>query len=198
MSILEGRVKCGESKLEEHRKMLRWIEQQRMKMVAEQAASGHTTEDHDQSMNMPTPPSPSRLKKQQKSRSPLGPVRSAVSKKPSLKQRSLRPSKRDAPQPAENMTAAMKSPRRSKRIAELEGQSSRSGVESIPLRRPQSVASAKVAHARKSRQPISTSTNVNPKWQPTARSKRRRTPEQPSSGDTKRRVARERRKPQRL
>jgi len=195
MGILEGRVKHGESKLEGHRKMLGWIEQQRKEMVAEQAASGHTTEDHDRLTNMPTLSSPSRRKRDQKFRSPLGPVRLAVSKKPSPKQRRLRPSKCDAPQSAENATAATKAPRRSKRIADLEDKSSRCDIESTPLRRPQSAARAKVAHARKSRQTVSTSTNVNPRWQPTARSKRRKAPEQPSSGVTKRRSGRERRKP---
>ncbi|KAK3174020.1 hypothetical protein OEA41_001264 [Lepraria neglecta] len=55
ISILEGSVKYGKKKLEEHRKMLYWIEQQRKEMVAEQAASIHTTEDYDRSTNMPTP-----------------------------------------------------------------------------------------------------------------------------------------------
>lgn len=198
MGILEGRVKYGESKLEEHRKMLGWIEQRRKEMVAEQAASVHTAEDHDWLMNMPTTSSPGRRKRDQKFRSPLGPVWSPVSKKPSPRQRRLRPSKCDVPQSAENATAATKAPRRSKRIADLEDKSSRCDIESTPLRRPQSAARAKVAHVRKSRQTVSTRTNVNPRWQPTARSQHRKVPEQPSSRVTKRRSKRERREPQRF
>ncbi|KAI4277518.1 MAG: hypothetical protein L6R35_006145 [Caloplaca aegaea] len=194
ISFMEGGLKYVESQQEEHSKMLRWIEQQRKVMVAEQAASVQTAEDHDRSTNMPTPPSPSRRKRHQKSRSPLAPVRSAVSKKAPPKQRSLRPSKRDVPQSAENATAATKAPRRSKRIAELEDKPSRCDVESTPLRRPQSVARAEVAHARKGSQLVSTSTNVNRRWQLTARSKRRKEPEQPASGVTKRRSERERRR----
>ena len=198
MDTLEVRLKHGESKLEEHRKMLGWIEQQRKEMVAEQAASVHTTEDHDRLTNMPTLLSPGPWKRDQKSRSPLGPVWSAVSKKPSPKQRILRPSKCDVPQSAENAIAATKAPHRSKRLADLEDKSSRCDIGSTPLRRPQSAARVKVAHARKSRQTIGMSTNVNLRWQPTARSKRRKAPEQPSSGVTKRRSRRERRKPQRF
>ena len=178
--------------------MLGWIEQQRKEMVAEQAASVHNAEDHDRPMNMPTTPSPGRRKRDQKSRSPLGPVRSAVSKKPFPKQRRLRPSKCDAPQSAENATAAMKAPRRSKRMAVLEDKSSRCNIETTPLRRPQSAARAKVAHVRKSKQTVSTRTNVNPRWQPTARSQYRKAPEQPSSRVTKRRSGRERMEPQRF
>ena len=198
MGILEGGVKYSESKLEEHRKMLGWIEQQRKEMVAEQAASVHTTEDHDWLMNIPTNPSPGRRKRNQKSRSLLDPVRSAVSKTPFPKQRRLRPSKCDAPQSTENATAATKAPRRSKRIADLEDKSPQCYIESTPLRRSQSAARAKVAHARKSRQTVSTRTNINSRRQPTARSQHRKAPEQPSCGVKKRRSGRERRVSQRF
>ncbi|KAL8769042.1 MAG: hypothetical protein Q9209_004828 [Squamulea sp. 1 TL-2023] len=194
ISILEGNVKYGESKLEEHSKMLLWIEQQRKEMVAEQAASVNTTEDRDRSTKKPTSPSRSRWKRHQKSHSPLAPVRSAVSKKPSVKQRSLQPSKHDAPKPAENTIAASKEPRRSKRIAELDGKPSQCDVEGASLHSAQSVVRAKTAGAGKSSHPASTNTNVNLRRQPTAQAKRRKEPEQPSAGITKRRSKRGRRK----
>ncbi len=189
--ILEGSVKYGESKLEEHDKMLRWVERQRKEMIAEQIASVHATRDIDRPCNMPTTTSPCRPKRKLRLRSPLGPVRSAVSKKPSPKQGSLRQSKRDALQSAEHVTAATKAPRRSKRIADLKDKSFQCDIKSTPLRRPLSVAGAKIAHARKSRQPASA--HVNPRLQLTGRSTRPKALEQPSSRVTKRRSGRERR-----
>ena len=81
MGFLEGRVKYDERKLEEHSKMLRWIEQQRRVMVAERAASIYSTGDHDRPRSMPLPTSSGRRKRNQKSPAPLGLVRSAISKK---------------------------------------------------------------------------------------------------------------------
>lgn len=97
MSILGGRVKYGESKLEEHSKMLRWIDQQRKEMVAEEAASAHTTKDHYHPTNMLTFPYKSRRTRHQKSLSPFASVWTAVFKKPPPRQRSLRHSKCNAP-----------------------------------------------------------------------------------------------------
>ena len=182
-------MKYGESKLEGHGKMLRWIEHQRKEMVAEQVAPVHAIKDHDRPSNVPTPTCPGRRKRRQRSRSPFRPVRSAISKKPSREQGSLRPSKHDTLQTAENAAAATKPPRRSKRIADLKDKSSLRDIESTPFRRPQCVARAKVAHPRKCRQP--TSVNIN-------RSTSRKVPEQPSFRVTKRCGGRKGRKLPRL
>ena len=131
-------------------------------------------------------------KRNQKS---LSSVRSAVVKKPPLKRKSLRPSKCNAAQSAENPTPTLKAPRRSKRIADLQDEWSRFDIESTPLRRPQSAARAKVVHANKGRQSVS---NVNSKWQSTSRSKCRKTSQQSPPGVTRTRSGRETKRPRRL
>ena len=188
IDVLQGRVKHAESKLEEHRKMLRWIEQQRKEIVDKQATSVQIG-DHDQPASMPTSSSPGRRKRNQSSRSSFDPVRSAVSKKSFSRQKSLRLSRHDLPRSAKTVSVATQAPRRSKRIADREDKLSWCGIKSTPLRHPQRPTGAKM-HARKSRQSVST--NVNPIRQPTRRAERRKALEQPSSEVTKRRNGRER------
>ena len=68
VNALEEKIKYDERKLEEHDKMLRWIEQQRQVMVAEQTASVTAT-DHERSKSMsistflPPSPNPQRVVK---------------------------------------------------------------------------------------------------------------------------------------
>ena len=133
-------------------------------------------------MNMFTSPSPGRRKRHQSSRSLFVPVRSAVPKGPSPKQRTLQPSNGDAPESAIKMTAATKEPRRSKRVAELDDKSSRCNVGSTPL---QSTIRVKDTYARKGSQPVRNDTNVSLGWQPTAQSKCRKEAERPSSRNNK-------------
>ena len=79
---LETGVKNHRSKLEEHRKMLQWIEQQRKAMATEQATSLQASSDHDRPSIMPTHPSLRRRKTDKACRSSLGPVPTTVSKQP--------------------------------------------------------------------------------------------------------------------
>lgn len=125
VEILEGRVKYGKRKLKQHDNLVQWIKQQRKAMAAEQAISIHATGGHDRPRTIPPPPSPGRRKRDQNPRSPLSPARSAVSKKPSRKRGSLRLQKSNVAQVAENATADLSAPRRSKRIPNLGDKSSR-------------------------------------------------------------------------
>ncbi|KAL9014763.1 MAG: hypothetical protein Q9173_000593 [Seirophora scorigena] len=195
--ISEAKMKISERKLEEHSKMLRWIEQQREIMVTEQVASIHTIEDHNRAGYIPLPTFPGLRKKKQKSRSLFDPVRSAVTKEPWPKQKSLRPSTRNSSQPAKDATTAPMAPPRSKRTGRNRDKLFRHDVESTPLHRPQSVARAKVTPTSKSSQPLST--NIDSRWQQTSRSKRHKLPQKLfPSRVTKTRSGREIRKPRRL
>jgi hypothetical protein len=72
VSFLERKLKISKSKLKEHEKLLRWIEQERKKMGAIQGTS---------------PTRHPRHRKTGRRRSPLGPVRAAVSKEAAPGQR---------------------------------------------------------------------------------------------------------------
>lgn len=190
-----GKVKYFESKVEEHGKMLRWIEQERKVLVAEQAASVHITGDQNRPRSMSTLDSPTPQKRKRKPRLPLGPGRLTVSKKSPPKQKRLQPPKRNAPQSAEDATTASKAPRRSKRIADLRDKSFRDDVECTRFAPPQSAARANVTHARKSRKSVNVDINANARWQPTGRSKRRKLPQQSPSRVMKTRSGREIKRP---
>ena len=138
---LEGEMKHSECKLKEHDKMLRWIEQQRKTMAAEQAASVYATGHHERPKSISTSTSLGHRKRNQKPRSPLSLVLSAVSKK-SPKRKTLRPSKRNESQPAKNATADPNASRRRRRIPEPGVRASRWGEESTLLSpfNPQKVA----------------------------------------------------------
>ncbi|OCK99984.1 uncharacterized protein K441DRAFT_652280 [Cenococcum geophilum 1.58] len=82
VGFFEMGVKDHRNKLEKHKKMLLWIEQQRKAMATEQATSLQASGDHDRLSIMLTRPSPRRRKTDEARRSPLGPVRTAVSKQP--------------------------------------------------------------------------------------------------------------------
>lgn len=82
VGFFEMGVKDHRNKLEKHKKMLLWIEQQRKAMATEQATSLQASGDHDRLSIMLTRPSPRRRKTDKARRSPLGPVRTAVSKQP--------------------------------------------------------------------------------------------------------------------
>jgi hypothetical protein len=110
VGFLESGVKNRESKLEEHDKMLRWIEQQRKAMVTEQATSLQASRDHDRPRILSTP----RRKTDKNGRSPLG---TAVSKQPPLKRRSSRLQKSNTAQVANNATADSNEARGSTRLA---------------------------------------------------------------------------------
>lgn len=131
LDFLKKKMKYSEGRLEEHEKMLRWIEQQRKAMVAEQTASVYATECHELSKSMFISTSLGGRKRNQGPRSLISPVRSAVIKSP--KRRTLRPSKRNESHSATNATANPNTSRRRRRIPEPEVRSSRRGEESIPL-----------------------------------------------------------------
>lgn len=120
-------MKNQRSKLEEHKKMPRWIEQQRKAMATEQATPLRTSRDHDRLSVMLTRPSPRRQKTDKARRSPLGPVRTAVSKPPvsPRKRTSSRLQKSKAAQVADSVTADSDEPRSSTRLADVEDKSSR-------------------------------------------------------------------------
>lgn len=140
-------VKYLESLLQEHDKLLYWIEQERRAMVAEKAATIRITGDPDRPRDMPTSPSPSQ-KRTQKPRLPLRPVRVAIFKKPLQKKTRLQSSKRNAWQSAKSTTAASKAVYDSNRISHLRDESVRFDSDSTLLPRPPSAAGAKVAHAQ--------------------------------------------------
>lgn len=128
LDFLKGKTNCSQHKVEEHAKMLEWIEQQRKAMVAEQAASVHAPKYRERS-SIPT--LRGGRKRNQKCRSPLGPVRSAVLKSP--KQNALRSSKRNESQPAKNTTANPNIPHRRSRISKSKARSPRRGERSTLL-----------------------------------------------------------------
>lgn len=109
---LQWKVEDGESKVQRYEKLLRWIEQQRITISIEQASPSHDNGSSDQPTSTPTPTSPGRRKKKEKPCTPLRPVRSAVSKKPTAKRWSLRSTRRDAPQAVETASTDKNVPRR--------------------------------------------------------------------------------------
>ena len=144
VEMCNGKVRYSESKLRNHDKQLQWIEQQRIAMATEQATCTHATGGHDRPRIMPTPTSPGRRKRDQKPRSPLSPVRSAVLKKPRRKRESLGPQEFNIAQVAEKASADSNAPRRSRRkVPDVGDKSARRGEESTPLGpfRPQKVTS---------------------------------------------------------
>lgn len=138
------------------------------------------------------PPASPRSNKRGNARSVLSPVRSAVSKNPPWKRRSLRPPKRDVPQSARDVTAESSAPRRSKRILDLGGNKPRRDKESTPLRPSHSQKVFKTAkNAPKGK--LSAAINANPK--PTARSRHRKPMQQFTSLAMKTRSGREIKRP---
>lgn len=203
VDFFEMGVKNHRNKLEEHKKMLLWIEQQRKAMATEQATSLQAPGDHDRLSIMLTRPSPRRRKTDKARRSPLGPVRTAVSKQPvsPRKQTSSRLQKSGAARVAGSVIADSDEPQSSARLADVEDKSSRRSKDSTPLRpfRPQRVAKpAKNSHAHKARYPVKANTNAGPKPQLKARSKRRKAPQQSASKGVKTRSGRVSRRPERL
>ena len=181
VGFFEIGVNNHRNKLEKHKKMLLWIEQQRKAIATEQATSLQASGDHDRLSIMLTRPSPRCRKTDKARRSPLGPVRTAVSKQPvsPRKQMSSRLQKSGAARVAGSLTADSDEPRSSTRLADVEDKSSRRGKDSTPLRpfRPQRVTKhAKNSHAHKARHPVKANTNAGPKPQLKARSKRRKAP----------------------
>ncbi|MCJ1464377.1 hypothetical protein MMC07_002990 [Pseudocyphellaria aurata] len=168
------KLESTESLLQEHDKMLRWIEQERKAIVAEKAVSVHTTGDPDRPSNIPTSPPPPR-KRKQKPRSPLGPVRVPISKKPTPEKKR---SKQIALRSAESTNVASKAP--------------------FDNNGPclQIAARATVAHARKNKQ--SAKAKTEPRSQPTGQSNRQTEPQQSSSRPTKTRSGREIKRPKRF
>jgi len=167
VGFLESGVKNRESKLEEHDKILRWIEQQRKAMVTEQATSLQASRDHARPRILSTP----RRKTDKNGCSPLGPVRTAVSKQPPLKRRSSRLQKSNTAQVANNATADSNEPRGSTRLAGVGDKSSRRGKNNTPLRpfHPQKVAKpAKNAHTHKGKHSVNVNNNAKPGPQPRA------------------------------
>ena len=116
-------MKNQRSKLEEHKKMPRWIEQQRKAMATEQATPLRTSRDHDRLSVMLTHPSPRRQKTDKARRSPLGPVRTAVSKPPVSPRK--RTSSRLQKSKEAQVAADSVEPRSSTRLADVEDKSSR-------------------------------------------------------------------------
>lgn len=88
---------------------------------ASSTSAVHTAEGYDRPTTMPTPPSPSRRKRDQEPRSPLSVASSAVSKKPSLRRGSCRVQERDVSQSAEHVTTDSSALRCSTRIPALRG-----------------------------------------------------------------------------
>lgn len=108
VGFLEIGVKNHRSKLEEHKKVPRWIGQQRKAMATEQATSLRTSRDCDRLSIMLIHPSPRRREAGKARRSPLGPIRTAVSKPPvsPRKRTSSRLQKSKAAQVADSVTAS--------------------------------------------------------------------------------------------
>lgn len=163
-TFFQLRVEVDEPKMRQYNKMLRWIEEQRIARAAEQATTVHTTGSCDRPRTISGPASPSRRRRNQRCRSPLSPVLSAVCKKPSTRRRSVRHCKWDAPQPqsAGAAIAVLNSNavehRRSKHIPKLRVE------ENAPLRpfRPQRVS--------KNTYQTKPSATINTKLQSTGRS----------------------------
>ena len=144
------RITYEESKIQKHNKMLRWIEQQRITKANEE----NMPRNADQPTSVFTTTFPKSRRKNQKSRSFLDPIRSAVSKQPATKRKNVRFLKRPAPQSQSTGCASLYSNsnalnfRRSKRILELEMKASRHEKRRTPLGRlrPQKVTKiAKIA-----------------------------------------------------
>ncbi len=201
VGFLESGLKNRKSKLEEHNKMLRWIEQHRKAMVIKQATSLQASRHHDPPRTLTTPLSPARRKADKSHRSPLGPLRTAVSKQPPRKRRSARLQKSNTAQVVNNAPAESNEARGSTGLAGVGDKSSRRGKDNTPLRpfHPQKVAkSAKNAHAYKGKHSVNVSANATPRPQPKGWSKRRRPPEPSTSDAVDTRGGRVRRRPERL
>lgn len=106
------RVECDEEKLRMHQTLLQWIEDQRVFLVAQEALLMKTALPQDdqsdaaeeKSTTIRRRTATARRKGQATARPVLGPVRSAVSKTPPLKRRSLRLKERNAARSAEIAT----------------------------------------------------------------------------------------------
>lgn len=148
VEIFQGRVEVDETKIRQYKKLLRWIEQQRMTRVTKSTARIYAPRNGHRANSTTAPTFPRCRKRIKTSSSPLDPVRSAVSKQPSIKRKSWRLSKLGALQSQSARYATLNSkvpdPRRSKRIPELEAKASRHGKGRMPLRpfRPQKVSKA--------------------------------------------------------
>lgn len=130
---LQWKGKGAESKVRHDEKLLRWIEQQRITMATEGVASSHDNGSGDPPKSLPTPTSPGHRKKEEKTCTPLGPVRSAVSKKQITKRGSMRSTRHDTLQTAETAAADRNIPLR-QRILECSVETSPLAKDSTPLR----------------------------------------------------------------
>lgn len=195
VAFLESKVKNRESKLEEHNKMLRWIEQERKTMVTEQAISIQASRDHDRLKTLSIPLSSTCRKADKVRHSPLAPVRTAVSKQPPGKRQSSRLRK------VNKATAESNEPWSSTRLVDVGNKSSRRGTDSTALRplHVQKVAKpGKNAHAHKGEHSVDINANTKSRPQPKSWSKRRRAPEQLASKVVKTHGGRVSRRPERL
>lgn len=174
IEVFENRVGYDERRLAKGQILLGWIEEQRVVLAAEQAlpVDASVIQDEKSQAKDDEPrasrwaPPPGRPKRERNSCSVLSPARSAVSKNPPRKRRSLRLSKRDGSQSAEKVTAESSAPRRSKRISHLRGKETQHGKQSGPLRPFHSQRVSKPVRKLRTNKPFA---NVNAKRGPTSR-----------------------------
>ena len=144
------RLKDNERQLRQHEILLRWVEQQRVVMAAEQTTFVDDTgcyDDRKQARRVGPKGvtgnlAPGHRKRGRKARSILNPLPSGVSKKHPPKHRCLRPRNREVPPAAENARADSSSPPGSSlRIPNLREKKARREKDSTPLHpfRPQRV-----------------------------------------------------------
>ena len=174
IEVFEHRVGYDELRLAKGQILLGWIEEQRVVFAAEQAlpVDASVIQDKKSQAREDEPkasrgaPAPCRRKRERNAFSVLSPARSAVSKNPPRKRRSLRLSNRDGSQSAEKVTAESSAPRRSKRIPHLRGKETRHGKQSAPLRPFHSQRVSKPVRKSPTNKPFA---NVNAKRGPMSR-----------------------------
>jgi hypothetical protein len=210
VEIFEGRIKSGEIKLRQREVLLRWVEQQRVAMAAEQSTFGHADQSDgpkairkarglDRPKRQPKHHSVLSPKRQQKPHSVLSPKQAGVSKSTSRK-RSLRPQKRggNVAQGAENATAA---PRLNiSRMPDVREHKPRRGKESTPLGpfRPQKVSKT-ARRGPKGKQAADANVKSQPKSSTDrARSKRRKSIHESAPVVVTTRSGRESKRPERF
>lgn len=168
--ILKGRLGYDERRLRQHKNLLRWIEQQRIAMVARHATSVRNNGSHDDDQGQ-TRKAKTRAvqtsfvpnhRKDQKARSALSPVRSGVSKKMPRK-RTLQLQKRDVTLAAENTSMA------SSTLQERKPHHARKNTPLRPFRPQRVFKTATNAHALQGN-----SASVHVKSWPMSRSKRQK------------------------
>lgn len=201
VEIFNNRVRYYEGQLRNHQTLLLWVEEQRVALVAKPALTDDALETQDDRKQTRKDEStidrrqlaPAQRKRAPKPRSPLSPIRAAVSKKSAVKRKRLKPANRAAPQPAENLAVHDESnlPRRSERISHLRSNNSQRDKGSTPLRpfRPQKVTkTAKKSQASQRSAIIKAESRRTDRLQgrriqdaaDRARSKRRKPMEQPA------------------